>query len=188
MIEEHVICDTISTNEELEQILAIQQENHPSQLSEDKLKNSGFVTLLHTLDLLQEMNQIAPHIIAKVNDEVVGYALSMDPQLKNKIPILYPMFKMMDKVHYRNKKLTDWSYYVMGQICVKDGFKRKGIFSKMYHKHKEVFQDKYDLCITEVATRNIPSIKAHEKVGFKTVYEYQDTTDKWNIIAWDWSQ
>ena len=43
------------------------------------------------------------------------------------------------------------------------------------------------MVVTEVATRNIRSLKAHEKIGFKTIKKFQvKNGEEWAIIGWDW--
>ena len=57
----------------------------------------------------------------------------------------------------------------------------------LYLKHKECYSQKFELCLTEVSTSNIPSMKAHKKVGFKIVHTYKDTAEVWNVLVWDWN-
>ena len=68
-----------NTEDDLLQILQLQQENLPKNISEQEAKEQGFVTLEHNLDLLAEMNTPYPHAIAKNGHKVVGYALMMLP-------------------------------------------------------------------------------------------------------------
>jgi hypothetical protein len=77
-------------------------------------------------------------------------------------------------------------YYVMGQICVAENYRGQGVFDGLYQKHREKYSSQFDLLITEVSKRNTRSMKAHERVGFKTVHSFRDHTDEWNIILWDW--
>lgn len=174
--------------EELHQILAIQKENHFKSLSTDSKENKGFVTVMHDFEMLDKMNEKSRQIIAKNENEVVGYALVMLKEFKDMIPVLVPMFETFEKIEYHQKKLSDLNFYVMGQICVKDGYKRRGIFKNLYLKHKEVYSKKFDYCVTEVSSSNIPSMQAHEKIGFKTIYTFTDKTDEWNILLWDWGK
>src|SRR5688572_13540803 len=109
---------TATIDEELAQILTLQQANHASTLSVADAARDGFVTVMHSFDLLKRMNLAAPQIIAKDRDEVVGYALVMLKSFSEMIPVLQPMFKRLSTIQFRDKKITDYSFYVMGQICV----------------------------------------------------------------------
>ena len=174
------------TKEELLEILKIQDQNHLDHLSGKTSIKNGFVTVKHPLEILEKMNAMARHVIAKVNDEVVAYALVMLKEFRTSIPLLVPMFETFKKVEYKGKKLSDLNYYVMGQICVRDDFKRRGIFKKLYEKHKKEYSKYYDYCLTEVSSSNTPSMIAHKKVGFKTVHTFTDATSEWKILLWKW--
>jgi RimJ/RimL family protein N-acetyltransferase len=48
-------------------------------------------------------------------------------------------------------------------------------------------QSSYDFVLTEIATRNTRSIRAHEKVGFQLLHRFSDEKEQWDIVVWDWS-
>ena len=56
----------------------------------------------------------------------------------------------------------------------------------MYEHHKKIYQHQFDLLVTEISANNPRSQKAHEKVGFKTIHNYRDDIDEWNVVVWDW--
>jgi len=178
---------TASHPEELEQILLLQQKNLARNISRQEAVEQGYVTVIHTPDQLQKMHQLAPAILAKDDEKVVGYALSMPISCSKLIPILEPMFASFENLVYKGKPLQQFSYYVMGQICIDKAFRGQGIFDKLYAGHKETYSQNYDCIITEVATRNTRSIKAHQRVGFDAIHKYTDETDDWEVMVWDWS-
>ena len=73
----------------------------------------------------------------------------------------------------------------MGQICVAENYRGKGVFDSLYQKHKELNGSRYDLCVTSVSTRNNRSMRAHERIGFEIVHTFRDQTDEWNILVWN---
>lgn len=172
---------------ELLEILRIQKENHLNHVSKESSMANGFVTVKHSYEMIEKMNSRAKQVIAIIDNQVVGYALVMLKEFKDLVPVLVPMFKTFEKIEYKEKKLDQLNYYVMGQICIQDNFKRKGIFTKLYLKHKEEYSKLYDYCVTEVSSSNVPSMLAHEKLGFRTIHTFSDHTDEWNILLWDWS-
>jgi len=174
---------TAASEVDLRQILHLQKINHPSSLSEVQANRDGFVTVVHSLELLTQMNKAAPQVIAKDGDTVVGYALVMLKSFANMIPVLKPMFERLKSIPYGHGKITDHSFYVMGQICVAEQFRGKGVFDSLYRKHKELHHQQYELCVTSVSTRNKRSMRAHERVGFITVNTFRDATDEWNILV-----
>ena len=129
---------TASHPEELEQILLLQQKNLARNISHQEAMEQGYVTVIHTPDQLQKMHQQAPAILAKDDKRVVGYALAMPISCSKLIPILEPMFASFENLVYKGKPLQQFSYYVMGQICIDKAFRGQGIFDKLYAGHKEI--------------------------------------------------
>lgn len=172
---------------DLQQVLDLQARNHVSIVSDEVRNKEGFVTVKHTIELLTAMNNDAKQIIAHDGDQVVGYALVMLESFQKMIPVLVPMFNMFKEILYKGRPISTYSYYVMGQICVAEDYRGQGIVDKLYAKHRELYSKKFDCCLTEVSTSNGRSMKAHERVGFKTVHTFTDATDEWNILLWNWT-
>ncbi|WP_297705487.1 GNAT family N-acetyltransferase [uncultured Eudoraea sp.] len=163
---------------EMEQILSLQRENSPNVLSMKEMEQEGYVTVTHTLDLLERMNKVCPHIIAKENDKVIGYALCMHPKFGNEIDILKPMFKEINSVLPPGEK-----YLVMGQVCIQKEYRKMGIFQNLYKKMQVVNKTNYNCIITEVDALNKRSLNAHFAVGFIELKTYNSNGRKWHILA-----
>lgn len=171
---------------DLQQILTLQSANLMAGLSASEWQEQGFVTVRHTLDVLQKMHDAAPSIIIKDNDRVVAYALTMLRECSHMVPVLAPMFANFEKLSWKERPLNAQRFYVMGQICIDKDYRGRGLFDQLYQKHREVYSPRFDLLVTEIATRNKRSLRAHERVGFQTFNVYRDDTDEWAVVAWDW--
>lgn len=181
-----VTYKTATTDKELQQIIELQSINLPANISEQESREQGFVTVKHDFDLLSRMNQEYQHIIAKDGDEVVGYALVMLRNFVEDIPVLQSMVDQINQVDYKGKKLRDSKYFIMGQVCVAKDYRSKGVFAGLYQHMKICMSPHFDWIITEISNRNTRSMRAHEKVGFETVYKYADKYDDWLVVLWDW--
>jgi predicted GNAT family N-acyltransferase len=176
-----------ASEDELLKIIELQRRNLPENLSADEMQREGFVTVKLDLPVLKKISGNYRHIIAKDKDEVAGYCLIMLKEFKNEIPILVPMFDQIDGLQYNNKPLREVGYFVMGQVCIAKEYRGKDLFKGLYHALRDQMQDRFGLVITEVATRNLRSMKAHKKVGFKTLLEYlSPEKEEWALIYWDW--
>jgi L-amino acid N-acyltransferase YncA len=167
-----------SSIEELKEILELQKENLSQILSQEEKTKEGFVTVEHSLEILKEMNEAYPHSLAKYNDKIIGYALSMTKEFGNKIEVLKPMFKEVSKI------VLDGKYLVMGQICIDKKYRKQGVFKGLYNFMKtNAFSDNYDLIITEIDIHNSRSLKAHESVGFHKLKDYSSKDKYWRIVS-----
>lgn len=176
-----------STTADLQGILDLQQKNLPTNISSQEAQEQGFVTVHHNLPLLQRMNTKAASIIAKNGEQIVGYNLAMTRDFAKDIPVLVPMFEIMDNLDYQGQKMVEIDYIVCGQVCVDKAYRGMGIFSGMYHFYQQQYADKYAVIATEIAMRNTRSIRAHEKVGFEIIHTYTaDNGERWEIVRWKW--
>jgi GNAT superfamily N-acetyltransferase len=142
----------------------------------------------HTPEILAQMHALGASVVAKVGSEVVGYALTMTRECRPLLPVLEPMFARFDELSYAARPLRECSFYVMGQICVAESMRGRGVFDAMYQAHREHFSRSYQLLLTEISARNPRSLRAHARVGFSELTRYRDETDDWVIVGWDLHQ
>lgn len=178
----------VSTETEIQQILDLQAKNHGSAIDAATAADQGFVTVRHDLDVLRRMNRVYPSVIAKAGERLAGYCLVMPRDFAAEIPILAPMFDMLEGLSWRGKPLNDSRWFVMGQVCVAEGFRGQGVFDGLYNKLRDVCRRDFDLVVTEIAERNGRSMRAHERVGFETMHVYREdlTGETWRVVGWGW--
>ncbi|QAT89015.1 acetyltransferase [Corallococcus coralloides] len=180
------IVRAVQSREELEQVLALQRRNLPPALSPEEQHAQGFVTVQHDLATLEHMHALEPSVIAVQGSDVVAYALVMPRECRARVPVLDPMFALLEGLEHRGRPLKDQRFYVMGQVCVDKAHRGKGLFDALYHQHREQLRSRFDCVVTEVSVRNPRSLRAHARVGFETVHTYRDASDTWAVVLWDW--
>jgi ribosomal protein S18 acetylase RimI-like enzyme len=181
---------TVSTTEEVRQILDLQMRNLPASLSPETMASQGFVTVRHEPGVLQEMNDRTPAIIAKARGQVIAYALVMPREFASSVPVLEPLFRKLDTLSWNGAPLRDNPrWFVMGQICVDEAFRGSGVFDGLYTTMSKTYRDRYDFTVTEVAERNTRSLRAHERVGFQTLHTYPDgvAREVWRVVVLDFN-
>lgn len=175
----------LTSENDLEAILALQRQNLPTSLSAAEARTQGFVTVMHTLPVLQGLHRALPSIVARSGGALVGYALAMSCATRELVPLLEPMFERLASLSFRGRSLSEQEFYVIGQICVRRHERGTGVFDALYGGHREHYAKRFDCTVTEVATRNTRSLRAHERMGFEHLHRYRDPTDEWAILAWD---
>lgn len=175
------------TQQDIEQILALQQQNLYIKITPEELAREGFVTVAHNYEVLWAMNQAYRHAIARADGRVVGYALVMLKDFRDRVPELVGLFANLDKLTYQNRSLSEIPYFVMGQICVDKTYRGQGVVPGMYRQMRTQMSPHFELVLTSIATRNPRSLRAHRKVGFQVIKHFKDELDEWDIVAWDWN-
>lgn len=177
---------TVSSEEELQEILDLQHINLLQYVEEEEKKDQGFVTIEHHFELLQSMGGKYPHIIAKAEGKVVGYALVELEEYSYDTPELIPMIEEVKRQSYEGIAIVDSRFFIMGQICIAKEYRGQGIFYGLYDKMKEVMRHDFDFIITEVDSRNTRSMRAHLKANWQNLLTYTTNNGKeWNMILLD---
>ncbi|KIO77501.1 hypothetical protein TH53_09310 [Pedobacter lusitanus] len=180
-----MILKTATAPEHYRGILALQKENLYSSISIAEQQQQGFVFAEHNPELLKKMAGHLPQVIATSDDRVIGYNLAMPVAMRNDLPSLIPMFDEFERCSYRGKPLTSYNYMVGGQVCVHKDFRGLGLSGKLYQQTRALMANCYQLCVTEISTRNTNSLKVHQRMGFEIIGTYRDEKELWNIVAWD---
>lgn len=182
-----MITISAAQNVDLQGVLDLQAQNLSTSISEEERLKQGFLTVEHTLELLQAMNTPYPHIVAKEKDQVVGFCLTMLEGLRHTIPVIEPMFEKIDLIMESDAVWTGKSYFAMGQVCVAKSHRGQGLFYQLYDGMKDQMAPHFDLIITEISDYNKRSMRAHEKQGFKIMHSYTAPDGHpWHIVYWDW--
>jgi L-amino acid N-acyltransferase YncA len=75
----------------------------------------------------------------------------------------------------------------VGQVCVAEQHRGKGVFESCYAFYKRIYKGFYDFVITEIASNNLRSLRAHNKIGFEEIYTYVSSYEQeWIVVLWQW--
>jgi hypothetical protein len=184
-----ITFSTVSTAHEVEQILALQVENHRDHVDAATAASDGFTSVRHDPAVLHAMNRTFPSAIATAGDFLVGYCLMMPQGFRDDVPLLRPMFDLLEGLDWRGQVLAgNPRWFVMGQVCVARDFRGQGVFDGMYDTLHRAYQDRFDFTVTEISQRNVRSLRAHQRVGFETLHVYRDPAadETWEVVVWDW--
>jgi hypothetical protein len=155
----------VNTEYELIQINKLNRQNLKKYLSKPEQEEQGFVTWLYPVSLLQQIHTLAPGIIVKDNDAVVGYALVTPMESGNFHTDLKRMIDNLETLSFNGKPLSSFSFYIMGQVCIDKDYRGKGIFNILFQKHKKLYSNAYELLVTEISTKNYRSLKELKKLA-----------------------
>ena len=174
---------------DVEQILALQAANHRDVVDAATAQQEGFTSVRHDLAVLQAMNRAYPSAVAFSGETIGGYALMMAQQFRQDVPLLEPMFALLDGLEWRGEPLAgNPRWFVMGQVCVASAFRGQGVFDGVYAKLRDAYAPQFDFVVTEISQRNTRSMRAHRRVGFETLHVYRDEAadETWEVVVWDW--
>jgi GNAT superfamily N-acetyltransferase len=102
---------------------------------------------------------------------------------RTEIPVLVPMFEEIDRIRYKGQLLKEARYIAMGQVCVDKIYRGQGVFAGLYLEMSRLMKRHFDIIITEISSRNTRSLRAHEKVGFEVLREYEAGGELWVVVG-----
>ena len=181
--------DLVRGEDDVAQILDLQRINHRYAVDAATGQSQGYTTVQHDPETLSAMNRRYPSVVARSEGKVVGYCLMMEQEFRDRIPVLMPMFRMLDTLDWREQPLAgNPRWFVMGQVCVAEAYRAMGVFDGMNHHLRQRYADRFDMTITEVSSANPRSLRAHRRVGFETMHVYEDpeADEVWEVVIWDW--
>ena len=179
---------TVATPAEVDLILALQAENHRDHVDAATAAREGFTSVRHDPAVLRAMNRAHPSAIALAEDgRLAGYCLMMPREFRERVPVLEPLFALLDRLAWRGQALAgNPRWFVMGQVCVARDFRGQGVFDGLYHQLREAYRPHHDFVVTEISQRNPRSLRAHRRVGFETLHVLTEGDEPWEVVAWDW--
>ena len=177
----------VTSSKEIDLIAALSNANLSTNISAETKAKEGFVSWVYTPPILSTLNAIAPSVIVMDGDALAGYALTLTHECLEAYPAAAPTFDHASKLVYNGRPLAGQRFYLMGQICIAESWRGKGLVDILYQGHRKFYSPRYDLLVTEISTSNIRSLKAHQKIGFTVIDTHRDSADNWDIVCWDWT-
>jgi ribosomal protein S18 acetylase RimI-like enzyme len=175
-----IVCR--ATESDLQGIHLLHLKNLKSNLSEEERKAEGFVSAEYNMDMLLKMHKHSPSIVAKYKEEVVGYALVVPKTFQGNHCLLDDLFETVNTLTYQNKALKDSKYVLCGQLCIEKLYRGQGLVPKLYGTFAHELKNEFDYIITDVASENPRSLKAHKKAGFEVIDSKHYDGVTWDII------
>jgi ribosomal protein S18 acetylase RimI-like enzyme len=174
----------VSTKEEMQGVLALQQANLRKNITQEEAESQGFLMAEYDLPFLELLHRASPGIIAKDGEQVVGYSLVAVAETARHHDLLADLVENIERCIFDGKPVEN--YAIVAQLCVSKEYRGQDLVQKLYGSFRDHYADQYTYCVTDVAQANHRSLKAHKKRGFQVI----DTLDYggigWDIVLWDW--
>lgn len=177
----------VTKEDELVQIAQLSAANLVTNISDETKAKEGFVTWVYPQEVLYALHTIVPSVIVVDGDKLAGYAITLTKECVTIYPPLAATVDYVSTLNYNGRPLIDYPIYFMGQICVDQDYRGRGVVGMLYEFHRKKFSPQYSMLVTEISTRNPRSSKAHQKVGFKVIDRHHENEEEWDLVVWDWT-
>ena len=89
---------------EIEELLALQCANLAINLDVQTIESQGFVTFVYASEAIAAMMQVAPQIVVRADNQIVGYALTTTLEVALKNDLMRPLAMLSQKLGPLSKK------------------------------------------------------------------------------------
>ncbi len=172
--------------EDLELIKSLQEKNLKSALTEQLIKEQGFVTAVYSVEDLGSMSGTFKHSLAFDGAILAGYVLCMVPEEVKKHPFLLDVLRKTEVNIAEHSSFRLDKSLIIGQVCVASSYRRRGILQELYRRMAIQVGGHYHHLVTLVDRANQPSVVAHKAFGFKEIDLYKEPLGReWVIVAFE---
>ena len=167
-------------------VLGLQVNNLFRNVSEDERRKEGFVSFESSPELLKEIINDGGIILAKSNGLTVGYLIYFSLTQGKKIANFLKLIESVEERVYKNRKLKEQNFCILGQICIEKNWRNNGILEKLYVKLRADLLGVYDLAISDISEDNKKSVHVHlEKMNFENMGVYSHNDKNWVVVLLD---
>jgi hypothetical protein len=159
-------------------IVALQDKYVAANLDE-KAKAGGFLSARFSPEQFRKVDERLRLIVGAEGNSIVAFLCSWLLEDCREQPIVSAMLAAEGMDTYALKAC------VAGPVCIDESQRGKGLLKLLYDKLASELTGRYVRMLIFVDVTNAGSIRAHEKIGFKTVVEFSRSEKQYVGMAKD---
>lgn len=176
-----------ATQNDIPGILALQAQNLISELSEEQKATNGFVTTPFSPELLEEIIDLGGAYVSEIDRNIVAYLFGGSWPYYEKWPIFPYMTARFPNWKYKNWTISTENSFQYGPVCIAANHRGKKLINHLFETMRRDFIKTYPLAATFINQANPISTKAHLKLGWTIVDEFEYNNSKYYGLAYDLS-
>ena len=167
--------------DDYEYILALQQENFRSAITEDD-KQNGFLSAKFTKEQFMAMNEDLSVIVAIKNNKLIGYVSGASFGYCKQFPLLRETIEDISthKRKVSDTPMTSENTFFYGPVCIAKAERGQGILEGLFDALKKIATNHakhYSNCAFFMSPENIRSSNAHQKrLGVRNIGSFFSST------------
>lgn len=172
--------------DDYKQIVALQNENLSSNLTEEE-KKGGFLSTQFTIEQFRAMDEALGLVVAVDGIETVtGYLAATTLAFNECMPVPAAMIRHCSQVMYRGAPLTSYRLFVANPVCIAKKYRGMDVFVPLCEKLLELFQRDHQLALAFISAQNHRSLHAcQKKMHMQIVSEFTVGTGTFHLLVRD---
>lgn len=169
---------------DIDGILKLQELNLYSRMREEERKR-GFVTTPFTIDQIEEILSQKGLFVAIDNNKVIAYVFAGSWKYFEQWPIFPFMTLRFPDLSFMGKEITVDNSFQYGPVCIDIDFRGKEVLNLIFEEMRLKLLKQYPISITFINKVNEISLRAHQKLGWKIIDEFQFNNNIYQGLAFD---
>lgn len=165
-------------------MLELQQQNLYSELT-DLEREAGFVTTPFTLPQIEDIISKEGLFISEIDSRLIAYAFAGTWDYFDQWPIFPFMTSRFPQLTYKNFDISREKSFQYGPVCVEKSYRGKQVFNHVFEEMRLHWLEKYPLSITFINQINSRSCRAHQKIGWDIIDEFDFNGNRYYSLAFD---
>jgi hypothetical protein len=162
----------MGTVADIDGILALQQDNLYTLLSEADRQNYGFVTTPFTPAQIQTLLAEDGVFVAEKAGTIVGYALAGSWDFFSQWPIFAFMVTRFADMTFAGTTLSATNSFQYGPVCIDRSLRGTGLFPQLFAMMRQGMATRFPVGVTFINQQNPRSLGAHQKLSLQVIDEF----------------
>ena len=179
------IATATMTESDIIPILNIQSANLRDSLKPEQLKG-GYLSIAFSENEFRSLNRDIGVVVAKVQDQVVGYCCISSAQFNAQFPILNQISANLSGylIPGNDRRPAEATTCFHGPVCIARSFRGRDVLTHLFsHGIKLAKNAGYSFCFSFISLENQRSLKAHLKLPFHKVGAVTYHNSEYIVIA-----
>lgn len=147
-------------------------------------RQQGFLSAKFSLRQVTDMASDLGIIVARDNNQVVGFVCASRCDWDDQPPIVKSMLTEFDRILFQGRPLNEQRLFIYGPVCIDRAYRGQGLLRKLYQGIKRELAGKYYVGSAFIAEGNSRSLKAHlEGLGMTKVARFTHDDRSYRILA-----
>jgi len=174
----------LGTSADIAGILALQKLNLYSELTAAQ-REKGFVTTPFTVSQIETIIAEDGIFVTEQEQQIIAYAYAGSWTYFEQWAIFPFMTARFPDLTFGDWKITTQNSFQYGPVCIAVEHRSKGVLNAIFETMRLEMFKKYPLSITFINKVNAISTRAHEKLGWEIIDEFQFNNNDYLGLAFD---
>ena len=167
------------------QILQLQSENAPDQLS-DEQKRQGFIVSRMSGEELDAINRDLGILVIRDVGIIAGFVCLNRTTHRPRPGVVAALLEKLPLAVFNGCPLSEQRLFLYGPVCLASAYRGKGLLRQLFDTVKQQMRQEFDAGVAFVNDANPHSLTAHvQGLGMQDVLRFTFQSEDYHLLAFE---